>query len=57
MILFEKKLYFLSATINRMVKDVVCFHAEDFEKVVEKLKIDLYEPPSSQVKRKLFYFR
>ena len=37
------------ASINRMVKDVVCFHAEDFEKVVEKLKIDLYEPPSSQV--------
>ncbi|CAF2140304.1 unnamed protein product [Rotaria magnacalcarata] len=36
------------ATVNRMVKDVVCFHAEDFEKVVEKLKIDLYEPPASQ---------
>lgn len=37
------------ASVNRMVKDVVCFHAEDFEKVVEKLKIDLYEPPASQV--------
>lgn len=42
--------FFSSATINRMVKDVVCFHAEDFEKVVEKLKIDLYEPPASQVR-------
>ena len=34
---------------NRIVKDVVCFHAEDFEKVVDSLKIDIYEPPVSQV--------
>ena len=35
--------------MNRMVKDVVCFHAEDFEKIIDRLKIDIYEPPISQV--------
>ncbi len=47
---------FSSASTNRMVKDVVCFHAEDFEKVVEKLKIDLYEPPASQVELIELYY-
>ncbi|CAF0878475.1 unnamed protein product [Didymodactylos carnosus] len=36
------------STVNRIVKDVICFHAEDFEKVVERLKIDIYEPPATQ---------
>lgn len=34
---------------NRIVKDVVCFHAHDYEKVVDALKIDVFEPPVSQV--------
>ncbi|XP_053705120.1 lysine-specific demethylase 9 [Synchiropus splendidus] len=32
----------------RVTKDVVCFHAGDFQKVVEKLQLDLYEPPTAQ---------
>lgn len=37
------------STPKRIVKDVVCFHAEDFDRVLELLKIDTFEPPVSQV--------
>jgi hypothetical protein len=41
---------------NRIVKDVVCFHAEDYEKLVELLRLDLYEPPVAQVRMGLSIF-
>nr|CAD7572353.1 unnamed protein product [Timema californicum] len=34
--------------LNRITKDVVAFYAGDFPELVEKLQLDLHEPPISQ---------
>lgn len=33
---------------NRVTKDVVAFHAANFDDLTMKLQLDLYEPPVSQ---------
>lgn len=34
--------------INRITKDVIAFHGSNYDELVDKLQLDLYEPPLSQ---------
>ena len=38
-------------TCNRITKDTIIFNASDFPVLVEKLQLDLHEPPMSQVSK------
>ena len=38
-----------SPSLNRHCKEVIAFDAGDLLAVVEKMQLDLYEPPLSQV--------
>lgn len=34
--------------LNRLTKDVIAFHGSNYDELVDKLQLDLYEPPLSQ---------
>lgn len=40
---------FLRSSVNRECKDVVCFSADSFNFLAQKLQLDLHEPPTQQV--------